>query len=69
MKFTKQTYINEINQLSRVLNGAKMMSERDKLFAKNLEGRYFIHAKATKQQLENLYIDLVNFISDNYIEL
>ena len=69
MKFTKQTYINEIKQLSSILNTNGKMSDRDKIFAKNLEGRYYIHSKATKQQLENLYIDLVNYVSDNHIEL
>lgn len=65
MKFTKQNYINEIKELSKVLNNNNKMKERDELFAKNLDGRYYIHSKATKQQLENLYEDLVIFISDN----
>ena len=65
MKFTKQNYINEIKELSKVLNSNNKMKERDEMFAKNLEGRYYIHSKATKQQLENLYECLVIFISDN----
>lgn len=62
---TKQQYINEIKELSKVMYSNRKMKERDNIFAKHLEGRYYIHSKAKKQQLENLYEELVNFISDN----
>lgn len=39
----------------------------DKIFAKNLDGRYYIHSKAKKKQLEDLYSDIVNFIYDNQL--
>ena len=39
----------------------------DKIWGQHLDGRLYIHSRATKSQLEELYIDLVNYISDNHI--
>ena len=41
----------------------------DIIWGKHLDGRLYIHSRATKKQLEELYIDLVNYISDNHINL
>lgn len=41
----------------------------DLIWGKHLEGRLYIHSRATKSQLEELYEDLVNYISDQHINL
>ena len=39
----------------------------DHIWGEHLNGRLYIHSRATKAQLEGLYIDLINYISDNHI--
>ena len=41
----------------------------DDIWGKNLDGRLYIHSRAKKSQLEELYADLVNYISDKHINL
>ena len=41
----------------------------DHIWGKHLDGRLYIHSKAKKAQLEELYADLVNYISDKHINL
>ena len=79
---TKQIYINEIKNLTkRLYNYYESLyiskgdfdgffeAKRpiDNIWGKHLNGRLYIHSRATKSQLEELYIDLVNYISDNHI--
>ena len=47
----------------------KAISEVDRIWGTYLEGRLYIHSRAKKAQLEGLYIDLVNYISDKHINL
>lgn len=64
---TKKELKIEIEKEIKALFDNHMINEANYLYGKNLEGRYYIHSKATKQQLENLYVDIVNFKSDNRI--
>lgn len=41
----------------------------DRIWGIHLEGRLYIHSRATKSQLEELYADLINYISDQHINL
>lgn len=41
----------------------------DNIWGKHLGGRLYIHSRATKAQLEELYTDLINYISDQHIKL
>lgn len=72
MKITKnllQTKVNELVKVARENNkGTIRFNEINKIFAKNLEGRYFIHSKATKEQLTNLYVDTASYVT-NLIEM
>ena len=47
----------------------KSINEVDKIWGIHLDGRLYIHSRATKSQLEELYTDLINYISDKHINL
>lgn len=47
----------------------KSINEVDKIWGIHLDGRLYIHSRATKSQLEELYADLINYISDKHINL
>lgn len=69
---TKQVLKDESKRLTKVLYEMykyNLDRQQDiyRIYAKNLEGRLYIHSKATKAQLEGLYEDLVNYISDNHL--
>ena len=45
----------------------KSINEVDHIWGIHLDGRLYIHSRAKKAQLEELYADLVNYISDKHI--
>ena len=71
MKTTKKVYYDEIRRISRIILRSEKSTREEyyKLYSKNLEGRYYIHSKAKKEQLENLYEDLINYASDSRINI
>ena len=71
MKLTKKVMVNKIKEYVKVARendkDLTRFYEINKIFAKNLEGRAFIHSKATKEQIENLLLDMISYIT-NLIE-
>lgn len=71
MKITKkllQTKIEELVKVAREKDkNLVRFYEINKIFAKNLENRCYIHSKATKEQLTNLYVDMAGYVT-NLIE-
>lgn len=72
MKYTKQILKAECRRLTNTLyrmcnSDSDTLQGIYSIYAKNLEGRLYIHSKASKAQLEGLYEDIVNFISDNHL--
>lgn len=71
MIITKQTYKNEIERLTDAIyeincpNKYSLFADLQYIYAKNLNGRCYLFDKVEKIQLENLYADIINFISDN----
>lgn len=63
----KSVYVEEIKRLTKILRAMHRDLTVNYLYAKHLEGRYYIHSRATKAQLEGLYEDIVNYISDNHL--
>lgn len=78
MNTTIKQYKTEIETLQKTIysyadtqpysNRQPIYNEMHKIFAKHLDGRYYIHSRAKKVQVENIYEDLVNYMSDNHIE-
>ena len=63
----KKVYIEEIKRLTTILRELNRDLIVNYLYAKHLEGRHYIHSRATKAQLEGLYEDIVNYISDSHL--
>ena len=63
----KKVYVEEIKRLTAILRELNKDLMVNYLYAKHLEGRYYIHSRATKAQLEGLYEDIVNYISDSHL--
>ncbi len=69
---TKQVLKAECKRLTKVLYemynyNLDKLQDIYRIYTKNLDGRLYIHSKATKAQLEGLYEDLINYISDNHL--
>lgn len=69
---TKKVLKSECMRLTKMLyeiNNYNLDNLQDiyRIYTKNLDGRLYIHSKATKGQLEGLYEDLVNYISDKHL--
>lgn len=69
---TKQILRSEIKRLTKILfemYNYDLDKTQDiyRIYTKNLDGRIHLYSRATKGQLEDLYEDLVNYISDNHL--
>lgn len=71
MKTTKSTYIREIKAMRNQVYQAKGIQgdyQVAMLYSKHVGKCNGIPARATKAQLEGLYEDMVNYMSDNRIQ-
>ena len=72
LKFTKKVMKEETRKVAkRMLEQAtkEQINEIFNIYAKNMEGRLYIHSKATLKQIDSLYEDLINYASDNRLEI
>lgn len=57
--------MNELDRLGKLVYSLEgemrntFSSKRDAIYAKNLEGRHFIHARAKKAEIEAVYADMI----------
>lgn len=72
LKFTKMVMKEETRKVARRMLEQATKEQTNEIFdiyAKNLQGRYYIHSKATLKMIDNLYEDLINYASDNKLEI
>lgn len=75
MIHTKNTYKEEISKIRKALcelwcrTHMEYYFQTDKILAKHNEGRYYIHSRIKKAQLEAIYEDLIMFLSENHLEI
>lgn len=67
MKTTKKEYKEEISRMTKMVldsRNAEAKKQLNKAYGSILDGRLYIHSKATLGQLESLYEAVVNLVSD-----